>query len=87
VLVSAARNAVQAKMDNGVGIEEQTKIAAQRGMKVVGIVQEILCGGPHKISVASGVMWRRDAVLAREAHVHGSRRHIIPIKASERKKD
>jgi len=37
VLVSAARNAVQAKMDNGVGIEEQTKIAAQRGMKVVGI--------------------------------------------------
>jgi len=35
--VPAACDAVQAKMDNGVGIEEQTKIAAQRGMKVVGI--------------------------------------------------
>ena len=35
--VPAARNAVQAKMDTGVGIEEQARIAAQRGNKVVGI--------------------------------------------------
>jgi len=31
-------------------------------------IWEILCGPPHKISVASVVMWRRDAVLAREPH-------------------
>jgi hypothetical protein len=30
--------------------------------------------------VASGVMWRWDAVLARKAHANGLRRHIIPIK-------
>jgi hypothetical protein len=36
-VVPAARDAVQTKMDSGVGIEEQTKIAAQRGKKVVGI--------------------------------------------------
>jgi hypothetical protein len=30
-------DAVQSKMDTGVGIEEQAKIAAQRGKKVVGI--------------------------------------------------
>jgi len=35
--VPAARDAVQVKMDSGVGIEEQAKIAAQRGKKVVGI--------------------------------------------------
>jgi integrase len=35
--VLAARDAVQVKMDVGVGIEEQAKIAAQRGKKVVGI--------------------------------------------------
>lgn len=35
--VPAARDAVQTKMDSGVGIEEQAKIAAQRGKKVVGI--------------------------------------------------
>jgi integrase len=35
--VPAARDAVQSKMDSGVGIEEQAKIAAQRGKKVVGI--------------------------------------------------
>jgi integrase len=35
--VPAARDAVQVKMDAGVGIEEQAKIAAQRGKKVVGI--------------------------------------------------
>jgi len=35
--VPAARDAVQAKMDTGVGIEEQARIAAQRGNKVVGI--------------------------------------------------
>ncbi len=35
--VPAARDAVQSKMDSGVGIEEQAKIAAQRGRKVVGI--------------------------------------------------
>jgi integrase len=35
--VPAARDAVQSKMDSGVGIEEQVKIAAQRGRKVVGI--------------------------------------------------
>jgi hypothetical protein len=35
--VPAARDAVQSKMDSGVGIEEQAKIAAQRGNKVVGI--------------------------------------------------
>ena len=30
---------------------------------------EILCGGPHKISsVAFGVLWRWDVVLARETH-------------------
>jgi integrase len=35
--VPAARDAVQSKMDSGVGIEERAKIAAQRGKKVVGI--------------------------------------------------
>lgn len=35
--VPAARDAAQVKMDTGVGIEEQAKIAAQRGRKVVGI--------------------------------------------------
>lgn len=35
--VPAARDAVQSKMDSGVGIEEQAKIAAQRDKKVVGI--------------------------------------------------
>ena len=35
--VPAAREAVRIKMDQGVGIEEQAKIAAQRGRKVVGI--------------------------------------------------
>ena len=35
--VPAARDAAQVKMDSGVGIEEQAKIAAQRGKKVVGI--------------------------------------------------
>ena len=35
--VPAHRDAVQVKMDSGVGIEEQVKIAAQRGKKVVGI--------------------------------------------------
>jgi len=34
--VPAARDAVQAKMDNGIGIEEQGALAAQRGRKVVG---------------------------------------------------
>ena len=37
--VPAARDAVQTKMDSGVGIEEQAKIAAQRGKKVVGSAQ------------------------------------------------
>jgi len=32
-----ARDAVQAKMDTGVGIEQQAKMAAHRGMKVVGV--------------------------------------------------
>jgi integrase len=36
-VVPAARDAVQVKMDSGVGIEEQARIAAQRGKKVVGI--------------------------------------------------
>ena len=35
--VPAARDAVQSKMDSGLGIEEQAKVAAQRGKKVVGI--------------------------------------------------
>jgi hypothetical protein len=35
--VLAARDAAQVKMDTGVGIEEQAKIAAQHGKKVVGI--------------------------------------------------
>ena len=35
--IPALRDNVQAKMDSGVGIEEQAKIAAQRGKKVVGI--------------------------------------------------
>ena len=35
--VPAHRDAVQVKMDSGIGIEEQVKIAAQRGKKVVGI--------------------------------------------------
>jgi integrase len=35
--VPAARDAAQRKMDTGVGIEEQAKIAGQRGKKVVGI--------------------------------------------------
>ena len=35
--VPAARDAAQRKMDTGVGIEEQAKIASQRGKKVVGI--------------------------------------------------
>jgi len=35
--VPAARDAVQAKMDNGIGIEEQGALAAQRGRKLVGI--------------------------------------------------
>ena len=35
--VPAARDAVQIKMDSGVGIEEQAKIAAQRGKKIVEI--------------------------------------------------
>ena len=35
--VPAARDAVQIKMDAGVGIEEQARIAAKRGQKVVGI--------------------------------------------------
>jgi hypothetical protein len=34
--VPAARDAVQVKMDNGIGIEEQGTLAAQRGRKVVG---------------------------------------------------
>ncbi|SRR6266446_3707448 len=42
---------------------------------------EFLCGGPHNISsVASDVMWRWGAVLAKEAHASGPRRHIISIK-------
>lgn len=40
---------------------------------------EILCGGPHKISsVAFGVMWRWDAVLARNAPGLSPARHIMP---------
>lgn len=35
--VPAARDAVRSKMDSGVAIEEQAKIAAQRGKKFVGI--------------------------------------------------
>ena len=35
--VPAARDAVQVKRDSAVGIEEQDKIAAQRGRKVGGI--------------------------------------------------
>ena len=35
--VPAARDAVQIKMDSGVGIEERAKLAAQRGKKVVSI--------------------------------------------------
>ena len=35
--VPGARDAVQTKMDAGVGIEEQAKIASRRGRKVVGI--------------------------------------------------
>jgi hypothetical protein len=35
--VPAARDAAQQKMDSGVGIAEQAKIASQRGKKVVGI--------------------------------------------------
>jgi hypothetical protein len=35
--VPAARDAVQAKMDSGIGIEEQARIAQQRDKKVVGI--------------------------------------------------
>jgi hypothetical protein len=31
--------------------------------------------------VASGVMWRWDAVLARKAHANGLRRHIISKKS------
>lgn len=34
--VPAARDAVQAKMDNGIGIEEQAHLSKQRGRKVVG---------------------------------------------------
>jgi hypothetical protein len=33
--VPPARDAVQSKMDSGVGIEEQAKIASQRSKKVV----------------------------------------------------
>jgi len=35
--VPAARDAAQDRMDHGIGIEEQAKIAAQRGRKIVGI--------------------------------------------------
>ena len=35
--VLASRDNIQAKMDNGVGIEEQAALAANRGKKVVGI--------------------------------------------------
>jgi integrase len=35
--VPAARDAVQARMDSGIGLEEQAHIAQQRGRKVVGI--------------------------------------------------
>ena len=35
--VPAARNAVQTKMDSGIGIEEQARISQQRQRKVVGI--------------------------------------------------
>ena len=35
--VPAARDAVQVKMEAGVGIEEQARIASERGRKVVGI--------------------------------------------------
>lgn len=34
--IPAARDAVQAKMDTGIGIEEQAALAKQRGRKVVG---------------------------------------------------
>jgi hypothetical protein len=35
--VPAARDAVQIRMDSGIGIEERSKMSAQRGRKVVGI--------------------------------------------------
>jgi hypothetical protein len=45
---------------------------------------EILCGSPHKISyVASGVMWRWDAVLARNAHGRSLAPHNSLSKASQ----
>jgi integrase len=41
----AARDAVQVKMDAGVGIEEQAKIAAQRGQRVVEIRSNVAKSG------------------------------------------
>jgi integrase len=35
--VPAARDAAQARMDSGIGIEERAKLAAQRGKKIVSI--------------------------------------------------
>jgi hypothetical protein len=35
--VQASRDNIQAKMDSGIGIEEQAELAAKRGKKVVGI--------------------------------------------------
>ena len=45
LFIPAARDAVQVKMDQGVGIEEQAKIAAQRGQRVVEIRSKVAKSG------------------------------------------
>src|SRR5271169_3604018 len=41
-------------------------------------VFEILCGPPHKISVAFAVMWRWHAGLVLKTHGTAAEAHIIP---------
>ncbi len=38
--IPAARDAVQIKMDSGIGIEERTKLDRQRGKKIVEMVRQ-----------------------------------------------
>ena len=45
-------------------------------------VCEILCGLPHKISVAFDVMWRQGCGASEEDAQHQLRCHIIPIRSS-----
>jgi hypothetical protein len=39
--IPAIRDNVQAKMDSGVGIEERTELARQRGKKIVEMVRQV----------------------------------------------